>query len=94
MRLLSDDDLVKEGKQLRSLCGGVVSAGPSWVFDIELRICRESIGAGTRDERMKVRLRRDAAMNLFVRPEEAVRAFSGYENFRIHNCRDNLRSSR
>jgi hypothetical protein len=41
VRSLSDDDLIKEGRQLRSLCGGVVSAGPPCVFDIELRICRE-----------------------------------------------------
>jgi hypothetical protein len=32
--------LIREGKKLRSLCGGVVSAGPPCVFDIEL-ICRE-----------------------------------------------------
>ena len=41
VRLLSDDDLVKEDKQLRSLCSGVDSAGPPCVFDIELKICRE-----------------------------------------------------
>jgi len=37
VRSLSDDDLVKEKKQLRSLCGGVVSAGPPCAFDIELK---------------------------------------------------------
>jgi len=36
-----NDDLIKEGRQLRSLCGGVVSAGPPCVFDIELKVCRE-----------------------------------------------------
>ena len=41
VRALSDDDLVKEGKKLRSLVGNVVSGGPPCVFDIELRICRE-----------------------------------------------------
>jgi len=41
VRTLSDEDLVKEGKKLRSLVGRVVSAGPPCVFDIELRICRE-----------------------------------------------------
>jgi hypothetical protein len=41
VRTLSDEDLVKEGKMLRSLVGNVVSAGPPCVFDIELRICRE-----------------------------------------------------
>ena len=38
VRVLSDDKLINEGKQLRSLCGGVVSAGPPCVFDINLRI--------------------------------------------------------
>jgi hypothetical protein len=41
VRTLSDDDLIKEGKKLRSLVGNVVSAGPPCVFDIELKICRE-----------------------------------------------------
>jgi hypothetical protein len=35
------DDLIKEGKKLRSLVGNVVSAGPPCVFDIELKSCRE-----------------------------------------------------
>ena len=40
VRLLSDEDLIKEGKKLRSLCGDVVTAIPS-VFDMQLKICRE-----------------------------------------------------
>jgi hypothetical protein len=39
----------KEGKKLRSLCGGVVSARPPCVFDQQLKICRgERTGAGIR----------------------------------------------
>ena len=41
VRSLSDDELIREGKKLRSLCGNVISAGPPCVFDQQLRICRE-----------------------------------------------------
>ena len=40
IRTLTDEELVKTGKQLRILCGDVVTPIVS-VFDRELKICRE-----------------------------------------------------
>ena len=39
-RTLSDEELIKAGKRLRSLCGDVVLTTPS-AFQIQLKICRE-----------------------------------------------------
>jgi hypothetical protein len=41
VRAFSDEDLIKEGKELRSLVGDAVRPGPHCVFEIELKICRE-----------------------------------------------------
>jgi hypothetical protein len=40
IRTLSDDELVRAGKQLRVLCGDVVTT-VQCVFDQQLKICRE-----------------------------------------------------
>jgi len=40
VRTLTDDDLMKEGKQLRGLCGKVATPIVS-VFDQQQKICRE-----------------------------------------------------
>ena len=39
-RTLSDEELIKAGKRLRSLCGHVVLTTPS-AFQRQLKICRE-----------------------------------------------------
>ena len=41
VRAMSDEELLRQGKLLRSLVGSVVSAGPPCVFDQQLKICRE-----------------------------------------------------
>ena len=40
VRTLTDEELIKAGKQLRILCGDVVTPIVS-VFDQQLKICRE-----------------------------------------------------
>ncbi|HEX3445857.1 MAG TPA: hypothetical protein VHS80_14160 [Chthoniobacterales bacterium] len=40
VRTLSGEELIKAGKQLRGLCGHVVTPIPS-TFDLQLKICRE-----------------------------------------------------
>jgi hypothetical protein len=43
VKKMSDDELIREGKRLRSLSGDgkIVSAGPPSVFDQQLTFCRE-----------------------------------------------------
>jgi hypothetical protein len=40
IRTLSDDELIKEGRRLRVLCGDIVTTVPC-AFDLQLKICRE-----------------------------------------------------
>ena len=40
IQTLSDEELIKAGKRLRSLCGDVVLTTPS-AFQRQLKICRE-----------------------------------------------------
>jgi len=42
IRTLSDEELIKGGKELRILCGDVVTTTPN-TFDRQLKICRRRI---------------------------------------------------